>query len=110
MASIGSAADLPQLRAFAPSRIVKLSNRRVHGLDTRRRRRRKPGQILSFEKMPMPPSWLPEEHDPWLLAWGQSLAVTKTLSLSAVLFQKAGPVQIVRVYLYRLRYADSQEG
>ena len=58
----------------------------------------------------MPPSWLPEEHNPWLLAWGQSLAVIKTLSLSAVLFQKAGPVQIVRVYLYRLRYADSQEG
>jgi hypothetical protein len=40
----------------------------------------------------------------------QSLAVIKRLSRSAVLFQKAGPVQIVRVYFYRLRYAASREG
>jgi hypothetical protein len=41
---------------------------------------------------------------------GTSLAVIKRLSLSAVLFENAGPVQIVRVYFYRLQYADSQEG
>ena len=41
---------------------------------------------------------------------GQSLAVIKRLSPSAVLLQKVGPVQIVRVYFYRLRYADFQEG
>ena len=38
------------------------------------------------------------------------MTVIKRLSLSAVLFQKNGPVQIVRVYFYWLRYADSQKG
>jgi hypothetical protein len=44
------------------------------------------------------------------VASGWCVVGVKRRALSAVLFQKAGPVQIVRVYFYRLRYADSQEG
>jgi hypothetical protein len=38
------------------------------------------------------------------LDWLGTIVVIKRLSLSAVLFKKAGPVQFVRVYFYRLRY------